>query len=328
MIRGGAVGDFAVTLPLLAALRARFPGERLAVLAQPGVTPLASAAGLADEARSLEAAELATFFAPGSGALSAEWAEWFAGFARIVSFLHGQGAAAGIQLAWRAGGARTASPLPPPAAVCAANRARAGARTLVAGPARPRPGGGRAASQLAAPAMAALGLPPLRPEAFRLCLDASLLAEAGAWLGPPPLLALHPGSGSPRKNWPAEKWVELGRAVLAGQPGQILVLGGEADAAPLAALREALPPERVRFVENAPLPRVAALLASSPRFVGHDSGLGHLAAAVGAECLLLFGGASDPAVWAPPQPNARALQAPEGDLARLEIAVVRTELER
>jgi heptosyltransferase-2 len=65
VIRGGAIGDFIVTLPVLAALRERFPGACLEVLAYPNVAPLAVRAGLADEARAIESRPLAGFFARG-----------------------------------------------------------------------------------------------------------------------------------------------------------------------------------------------------------------------------------------------------------------------
>ena len=54
VIRGGAVGDFIVTLPVLAALRSQFPQTRLEVLAYPQVATLAVRAGLADEAHAIE----------------------------------------------------------------------------------------------------------------------------------------------------------------------------------------------------------------------------------------------------------------------------------
>jgi heptosyltransferase III len=48
-----------------------------------------------------------------------------------------------------------------------------------------------------------------------------------------------------------------------------------------------------------PLPELAAQLAGASLFIGHDSGVSHLAAAVGTPSVLLFG-PTDPAMWAPP----------------------------
>jgi len=69
--------------------------------------------------------------------------------------------------------------------------------------------------------------------------------------------------------------------------------------------------------ENLPLPQLAALLEGKT-FVGHDSGVSHIAAAVNASCLLLFG-RTDPAIWAPAGANVTVLRAPEGEMASLEV---------
>jgi heptosyltransferase-2 len=56
-------------------------------------------------------------------------------------------------------------------------------------------------------------------------------------------------------------------------------------------------------------------------FIGHDSGISHIAAAAGARCLLLFGW-TDPAIWAPANQNVTVLRAPEGKLPLLEVDTV------
>jgi heptosyltransferase-2 len=56
-------------------------------------------------------------------------------------------------------------------------------------------------------------------------------------------------------------------------------------------------------------------------FLGHDSGVSHLAAACGAPCVLLFG-PTDPAVWAPPSPRVKVI-GPVGDLNSLAVSGVR-----
>jgi heptosyltransferase-2 len=82
--------------------------------------------------------------------------------------------------------------------------------------------------------------------------------------------------------------------------------------------------KQVQFAENLPLPHLAALLEGQT-FVGHDSGISHIAAAAGARCLLLFG-KTDPAIWAPANANVTVLRAPESDLALLEVDTVAAAL--
>src|SRR5213592_14532 len=87
VIRGGAIGDFILTLPALVALRQQFPDARLEVLGYPHIAQLALAGGLADDMKSIEARALASFFAR-DGQLDEGLARYFAGFALIISYLY------------------------------------------------------------------------------------------------------------------------------------------------------------------------------------------------------------------------------------------------
>src|SRR6188472_1040665 len=100
-----------------------------------------------------------------------------------------------------------------------------------------------------------------------------------------------------------------------------LVISGEADKAQTDQLERKWKNRDVRFARNLPLPRLAAVLERSI-FIGHDSGISHLAAAAGASCILLFG-PTDPNVWAPKNENVHVLRAQSGRLNDLDIAQVR-----
>jgi len=65
-------------------------------------------------------------------------------------------------------------------------------------------------------------------------------------------------------------------------------------------------------------PRLAAVLRQCRLFLGHDSGISHLAAAVGTPCVLLFG-PTDPAVWAPANPQVAVVTAADYNLASLPV---------
>ena len=302
VLRGGAIGDFVATLPLLESLRRAFPAEPLELVAHPAIASLALAGGLADSVHSIESAGLAPFFAP-DAELPADWSERFQGAARLISFLHD------------------------PDQVFAANIRRTGARSWIQGPHRPADGGGLAARQLAAPIENVLGLKPGNPADFRLHLDCAAHHEAESFLVGASWTAIHPGSGSPRKNWPVESWIAVAQTLLERRPNlRLLILGGEADHAAIRAMEAGLPDDRIRIVEHAPLPRVAALLAACDGFLGHDSGIAHLAASIGIRCVLLFG-PSDATVWSPPQPRVRTIRAPDGLLDRLPVARVLEEIE-
>jgi len=106
-----------------------------------------------------------------------------------------------------------------------------------------------------------------------------------------------------------------------GKQFSLVVVSGEADKAQTAELEYDWKDRGVCFAKNLPLPHLAAVLEHTI-FVGHDSGISHLAAAAGANCILLFG-PTDPNVWAPRNENVRVLQAQSGRLNDLDIAQVR-----
>lgn len=117
---------------------------------------------------------------------------------------------------------------------------------------------------------------------------------------PPGFLAIHPGSGSPAKNWPAARFAELVRS--RGAARWLLVRGPADDG--VAALLETVPGARV--ARDLPLRVLAALLARAGAYVGNDSGVTHLAAASGAPTIALFG-ATDPRLWAPVGPHVEVV---------------------
>ncbi|MCX7031268.1 MAG: methyltransferase domain-containing protein [Spirochaetes bacterium] len=109
-------------------------------------------------------------------------------------------------------------------------------------------------------------------------------------------IVIHPGSGSPTKNWPIARFIELAR-LLESRGSIVWVVGpAEEESGTAAAIDGAIPEARVW--RNLPLSELAGRLAGARLFVSDDSGVAHLAAAVGCPVVVLFG-ASDPAVWAP-----------------------------
>lgn len=112
------------------------------------------------------------------------------------------------------------------------------------------------------------------------------LADAGAD-APPPWLFVHPGAGRAAKRWPAEAFARTIATLAARKRMNVIVHQGPADAGAAAALHRQLGAGVVWLVEPA-LPALAGALAHAGLYVGNDSGVSHLAAALGVPGLALF----------------------------------------
>ncbi len=291
VLRGGALGDFIVTLPALAALRKRWPAARIELAGNATAAQLARHRGLLDAVHSQHEGRWSALFDP--VALPAEFGAWLTEFDLIVSF-------------WpdADGALRGRFPLRPGQVFLSAD----------ALPAR-----GPAAAHYCAP-LRAVGIEtaetwfPLQRESRRSAPTAPRSAT----------ISIHPGSGSPRKNWPMENWIAL---IPQLPPPVTLILGeaehengsGDALAARLARIAPKMPTPVTTLVQP-PLEELVAHLSSCALFLGHDSGVSHLAAAAGARCVLLFG-PTDSAIWAPPAPRVRVIQRGP-DLSAISIAAV------
>lgn len=197
------------------------------------------------------------------------------------------------------------------------------ARRLIVHAPAPPPHGPHAAVWLAGAVAPLLGSPsppaPSLAETPPLSFTDAEHREAEERTRPLPrrFLAVHPGSGSPSKNWRLDGFLEAARA-LAGGAAWLLVAGpAEAGLAP---------PEGALLAREWSLRVLGAALARAGLVLANDSGVAHLAAAAGAPTLALFG-PTDPALWAPVGPWVAALRATGGDLAGIEPgAVVREGL--
>jgi len=297
VIRGGAIGDFLLTLPALRLLREGFPDCRIEIVGYRHICSVAEGRYYADAVRSIEYAPMAGFFNPRSE-LDPELSAYFSGFGQVISYLFD------------------------PDGFFAGNLKRCGVKNLICGD--PRISGSQhAVRQLARPLESlALFLEDPSAEIFPAAEDAAgaerLLAGHR-----PPFVAAHPGSGSPKKSWPLPAWKEL-LSALCDTRATVLVVSGESDAARVAELKGAFG-ARLVYLDHLPLHLLGAVFQRCAFFVGHDSGISHLAAAAGAKCLLLFG-PTDPAVWAPANPGVNVLRAPGGMLQNLSVEMVRSHV--
>jgi ADP-heptose:LPS heptosyltransferase len=169
----------------------------------------------------------------------------------------------------------------------------------------------------------ALGADPTaEPEPLAFSPEERDAARKAAPSLPPGFLAIHPGSGSPSKNWPAQRFASFVQARESAAPWLLVIGPGDEEAtSPLAALPGAVP------VRDLPLRPLGALLSQAALYLGNDSGITHLAAAAGAPTLALFG-PTDPTTWSPLGPHVEVLRSPDATMSALAPALVATAARR
>lgn len=290
VLRGGAIGDFIVTLPALHALRGRWPEAYIELLGYPHVARLALGGGLVNSVRSLDEAGMARFFAPKASFDSGQ-VNYVRSFDLIVSWLHD------------------------PDEVVRNNFLYAGARQVISG------------SPLVRDAHACeCMMKPLEELAIyseqdfpRLDVLPEMKIAGAEWLRQNGLelsvTAIHPGSGSPRKNWAPGNFIRLARALRDRHSDCFFILG-EADDEAGEAVRRNAPDFPV--LSGCSLEELAGVLSQVSAYVGNDSGITHLAAALGVNVTALYG-PTDPALWGARGRSVVHVPAPQRDLNLLAV---------
>ena len=270
-------------MPALAALRAGYPGARLALVGNPAASRLLQSAGYVDEAHSFDARWVTDLY---SG--------------EATDDLRARLAEVDLAVVW------SRSPESP----AVESLRRLGIPTLAA-PSFPPPGVRRHLCDHLLGTLAPLGLPAVAPIPRLTVPDADRAFARDFWranaidaIDGATVVALHVGSGSPRKNWPAERFAAVADR-LAERGIRVLLVSGPADEAQADAFLRSTR-NRVLVAESPRLGELAALLARADAYLGNDSGVSHLAAAVGTPTVAIFG-PTDPALWAPRGPRVIVL---------------------
>ena len=288
VLRGGAVGDFILTLPALTALRRHWPKAHIDLATYPHVSELGVAGGLADRAISLDKADFARLFAA-NAQLSPEMTAMIRSYDLIVNYLNDSDT------------------------IFAKNLLSAGARRLIHG--TPFTTDLHMIDRLLKP-LDELGIPCSLNEYARLCLSRRHREDGrrqAAVFGDK-IIALHPGSGSPKKNWPVKRFILLARRIMAETRMTPVFTLGEADDIIALTLRSAA--SDIPVLPTCSLVELAQFLSACTGYVGNDSGITHLAAAVGIPVIALFG-PTDPRLWAPRGPDTTVLVARQPTLKAL-----------
>ncbi len=300
MIHPGALGDLLLAIPALRALRRAGTADGLVIAAQPRVAALLAALGVVDAGIPFDALRLdALFVADAARPLHGRLRD----ARRIVSWFGSRDATYVRQLSALA-----------PDVVIASSVADAGGlvwKHLV------KTVGGDVVGETLREAA--------RVPADLVARGRQGLVDAG-WDGLAPLLLVHAGASSARKRWSLEGFGRLIRETVETFGLQPVLHEGPADAGVLAALRGALAIDGLAL-RGPDLSILAGALCHVRLYVGNDSGISHLAAAVGVPSVILF--APEHVAWHPWSRTARAVVVGMGshdEDVRVTVAAVRGQL--
>lgn len=113
-------------------------------------------------------------------------------------------------------------------------------------------------------------------------------------------VVLAPGARLPIKRWYHEGWLGVARALLERTELDLVLIGHGDEAEEARAVAAELPAGRIHdLVGKTRLEHVPQLLRGAVAFIGLDSGMSHLSAALGMPTVVLFSGFADIRVWAP-----------------------------
>lgn len=270
------MGEFVLTLPVFAALRAQFPGVAIEVLGYPRIAELAKAAGLVDGVRSIETRAAAGFFTRNAAALDEDLGNYFAKFSVIFSYLFD------------------------PDGFFQMNVGRVSTAQFIQGRARPDEGASLHASETF--------LKPLeRLAIFEADAVPRLTLALPERNGASARIAIHPNPETGARAWPEAKWRNLALAITAKTAYRVVLVGDESQARVLKGIAAELPAGRASMVSSGRSGELAGELGGCSAFVGHDSGVSHLAAALGVPCVAVWGN-SNAAIGQPRGPHVTVLR--------------------
>jgi len=113
------------------------------------------------------------------------------------------------------------------------------------------------------------------------------------------IIPMAPFSKMKLKRWPLERYIELGKKVLAALPdAYLIILGSNAERPMGEEICEGIG-ERVINWSGLDLLTTSEVIRRGKMFIGSDSGLMHIAASVGTTCVAIFSAKDHPGMWYP-----------------------------
>lgn len=278
VIHQGALGDFILALPALETLRKTFPKAKTTIIGYPRILELVNQRFYAEEIYSIDQKGMATFFVQG-GSLNFPLSQFFKPFDLIVVFGKEGALIRNLKQVCQ-GQVLHINPFPP-----WDEKIHLTDHLL-----RQFSGYGFPVSEM----NPRLYLKESDQDWAKHFWRQKGLATEERSKG----IVLHPGSGSKKKVWPLERFLALAQAFQNHLDSKILIVLGPVEGPEVEKTFTGMKPRPAFFVKGLSLLQLASVMEGSRLFIGNDSGITHLAAALGLPTVAIFG-PTDPEAWSP-----------------------------
>ncbi len=280
VLHQGALGDFILALPSLEILRNFFPRARSVFMGYPRILELVEKRFYADEILSIDRKGMASFFVRG-GTLDPQLCEFFGTFDLIVVF--GKDAEGSLS----------------------SNMKRACRGRILQINLFPRWDERIHLADHLVREFSRQGFPDSDgiPKVFLNDSDRVWARQYWTEQGVSPeerarTILLHPGSGSKKKVWPVGQFARLAEYLQKHLRSKVLIILGPAEGPEVKRIFESADLQSPLWARSLSLVQLASIMEGCRLFLGNDSGISHLAAALSIPTVAVFG-PTDPKVWSP-----------------------------
>lgn len=276
IFRRGAVGDFVLTLPFINLLRRKARSARIVMMTRPENIPLCRIFLEGLDCVPADRMGMESLYM--DGCTLAPWMnDFFAAFDLAILIAHD------------------------PDGIFGENLLRAGVKRLVTLPPFPPPGTRiHASHHLISYIEKGSMLPMPAPFIHNYLVEAARHQIAKMFGGmPAKIVSVHTGSGSAAKNWPVDHFADLIEAISSRKvETRAVAIFGPAESSLVEHLKSRTEEGMFLTVKDRPLEEVASFINISDVFIGADSGISHLAAALRKPTIVIFG-PTEPEIWTP-----------------------------
>jgi ADP-heptose:LPS heptosyltransferase len=289
MIHQGALGDLILSLPTLATLRRTFPQAESVIMGYPGILQLVEERFYAEKIISVDQRGMASFFVPG-GPLDRDLSTLMNTFDLIVVFGKDEKGA------------------------LIENLKRICPDRILHIHSFPRPGESIHVVDHLLREISRYGISVSEAVPKIYLKESDRIWGSDFWRRKgltveerSRLIVIHPGSGSKKKVWPWERFVDLVHYLERHLRLRTVIVLGPAEGTEIQNGLEGMGEGAPILVKGLSLLQVASVIEGCQLFIGNDSGISHLAAALGLPTVALFG-PTDPMVWSPRGEKAVVIQ--------------------